>query len=86
MRFIKDFPKEEVFMQDPVHVEHTVRFGYRWIDYPFEEMDTFDFFRIDTAERAQATRAAVQRFYEKEPWSYFVVRKYEDEWICRRLV
>lgn len=77
---------EKWFMLDPVPVEHTVDFHARHSGYPFEEMDVSDFFRIYDAQRAAAVRTAIQRYYEKEPLTCFVVRKYNDEWICRRIV
>jgi len=79
-------PDEDALMLDPVHVEHTVDFTLRVMHYPFGDMDKYDFFRIAEAKQAQATRAAAQRYYEKEPMAYFVVRKLGEEWICRRIV
>jgi len=81
-----DVPREDVLMDDPVHVEHLVNFQLYHVGYPFEDMDKLDFFRIPTPELAQSTRTAIQRYYVDGPISYFVVRRHKDEWICRRVV
>ena len=79
-----EFPTEVELMRDPVHVEFTVHFDESPVEYPFEEMYQWDFFRIPDEDLAKRTRAAVQRHYQKEPVSYYLVRKYGTEWICRR--
>lgn len=79
-------PSEEKLLADPVHVEHSIDFSRKWVDYPFDEMDKYDFFRIYDEQDARRTHTAIQRYYQREPVSAFRVTKMGDEWICRRLV
>ena len=84
MRF--DIPCEEIMMLDRGHVEHSVGLDGRKTSYPFEEMAVLDYFRIETFEESRRTRAAINRYREKEPATFFVVRQYDDEWVCRRVM
>jgi len=86
MRLFLSLPTEMDLMLDPIHVEHSIDFRFYRVNYPFDEMDKYDFFRIGEENQARATRAAIQRYYDKNPGSYFVVRKYDGEWICRRVI
>ena len=80
------FPDEETLLKDFGPIEHKVDFQVFRVLYPFSDMDKYDFFRIGEERQAQATRSAAQRFYAKSPGCYFVVRRHDDEWICRRVV
>ena len=82
MRF--DIPSEEIMMLDPNHVEHSVGLEKGRASYPFAEMAVLDYFRVETPEESRRVRSAINRYYEKEPACFFMVRKYDDEWICRR--
>lgn len=79
-------PREVDLMQDPLHVEHSADFSAIRDIYPFGEMDKYDFFVVPEEKLVQRTRTAVQRYQEEHPCLVFAVRKFEDHWICRRMV
>lgn len=86
MKLYKNPGEEKWYMMDTNNTEHPINFHLYHVNYPFDEMEIHDFFRIPDERRAQATRAAIQRYYDKEPVTCFLVRKHKDEWICRRFV
>jgi hypothetical protein len=80
------YPHETKLLADPIHVEHSVDWDAIRTEYPFDDMDQYDFFWVERKD-VQKVRTAIQRYYAIEPVSYFLVRKYDDDrWVCRRVL
>lgn len=80
------FRSEEYFLAKPEYTQHYIEENRGRFVFPLERMEQYDYFWLDK-EDTQKVRSAIQRYYQKEPVSFFTVRKVdEDSWICRRML